>query len=347
MFASHSPPLQRHAFRVLLLFAVITSIAWLWHPGPQRMRSIWRTGAGSAGNHPIDHLIKNANTEFDAVMARRTKDVHAGAVAYRERRGRHPPPGYDAWYKYAQDNNAVIVEDFFDQIYHDLNPFWGLPAEQIRHAAKELPIKLRVRNGTVQNPKGTIEWMNHWIDMLSRVQKFLPDLDMPINLMDEPRLIVPWEDINRYVSEGLKTRKVVPVSKVVQKFSHIDWDSKDEKSFQVDFIKDQGKYWDVARVGCAPDSPSRHVETATSFAGPPPVRCADMPEDAFTKGKNCDAGFASSISYQGYVANWTAVKDACLQPELRDSHGSFVEPLSQSTAQVLIPHFGGSKLTMV
>jgi len=348
MLASHRPPLQRHAFRIFLLFAAFACVAWLWHtPTPDRVRSMWMTGAGYASSHPIDYLLKNANTEFDAVMARRTKDVHAGATAYRERRGRHPPPGFDAWYQYAQDNDAVIVEDFFDQIYHDLNPFWGLPAEQIRHAAKELPIKIRVRNGTVQNPKGTIEWMNHWIDMVQKVEQYLPDLDMPVNLMDEPRLIVPWEDINRYVAEEHKTRKVLPVGEVIQQFSSVAWDRKDDTGFQVDFIKESGKYWDVARVGCAPDSPSRHVITPTSFQGPPPIDCTDLPDDAFTKGRDCNAGYASTISYKGYVSNWTAVKDACLQPELRDSHGSFVEPLSQSTAQVLIPHFGGSKLTMV
>jgi hypothetical protein len=183
--------------------------------------------------------------------------------------------------------------------------------------------------------------------MVQKVEQYLPDLDMPVNLMDEPRLIVPWEDINRYVTEGHKTRKLLPVNEVIQKYTPVAWDKKDDTGFQVDFVKETGKYWDVARVGCAPDSPSRHVTTPTSFYGPPPISCMDVPDDAFTNGKKCNAGYAATISYKGYVSNWTAVKDACLQPELRDMHGSFVEPLSQSTAQVLIPHFGGSKLTMV
>ena len=119
MLAPHHIPFQRHAFRIFLLFAVFTFVAWLWHPAPDRVRSMWADRY--SGKHPIDHLIHNAQTEFDAVLAKQTHDLHAGAAAYRERRGRHPPPGFDAWYKYAQEHNAVIVEDFWDQIYHDLN----------------------------------------------------------------------------------------------------------------------------------------------------------------------------------------------------------------------------------
>lgn len=46
----------------------------------------------------------------------------------------------------------------------------------------------------------------------------------------------------------------------------------------------------------------------------------------------------------GYVKNFTAASDPCVQPHLRGLHGTFIEPISMSTTSELIPLFGGSKL---
>src|SRR5438034_3731491 len=83
-------------------------------------------------HHPIDTLIRASDKQFKSLLLRQTYDLKSAAAEYRRQRGRHPPPGFDAWFEFAQEKEAIIVESFWDQIYHDLNPFWALPASRLR-----------------------------------------------------------------------------------------------------------------------------------------------------------------------------------------------------------------------
>lgn len=322
--------------RVLLVLAVsctLTVTAWLWQRSPQSAAPVPESHhfrLPSAQNHPIDILIKKADKQLHSLLAKESLDLRSAARAYRERRGRHPPPGFDKWFQFAHENGAVIVEEFFDQIYHDLTPFWGVEARQIRQQAKNFEQVVSVRNGTAtQKSDKQREWMDLWHNLVASIEKWLPDIDVPINVMDESRVIVPWEEINDYVERSKKSRKIIPNRQVVKTFTGLkDIDENPGEPVDLEFIK-HAAYWDVARVGCSPHSPSRNVSAQTDFTGPPLV-----PE-----------GFPLG-SYHGYVQNWTEAKDPCLQPGLRESHGTFVEPISQSTTHKLFPMFGGSKLPM-
>ncbi|KAF2469437.1 uncharacterized protein BDR25DRAFT_229475 [Lindgomyces ingoldianus] len=278
--------------------------------------------------HPIDHLIEEAGTEWFKLMARETHDLSSTAKAYRARRGRHPPPGFGQWYKFAKDHDVVMVEDFFDQIYHDLTPFWGVEAKKIRRQAKHFTHVISVRNGTATYKTDHDRiWMTLWHNLTATIQEYLPDVDIPINVMDESRVIVPWEDINEYVKAEGDSRKFMPKLEVVTQLSGLEELDKDPGEPSAPEWITSGWYWDTARVGCSPSSPSRRVPATRDFSGPPPV----------------PPGYPDN-SYQGYVRNWTAAKDPCLQPDLRGSHGTFVEPISQRTTRSLFPMFGGSKL---
>ncbi|KAF1958069.1 hypothetical protein CC80DRAFT_40187 [Byssothecium circinans] len=331
----------RHIVRVVVVFVILTVITQLWYYGPPHILSQLDKGKAAEaviGSHPIDYLIHEAKKTQKELLAKRTHDLGTTAEAYRKRRGRHPPPGFDKWFEYAKAHNAVIVEDFFDQIYHDLTPFGGLPAKQIRQHAKQLPFKISIRNKEMLEFQDDKNWMPIWHDMVKEIKDFLPDLDMPMNVMDEPRLIAPWEDINKYVQKEHESRTIVPTHNVIKELSPLDVDKDEGEKVEIEFIS-QGAYWDTARVACAPDSPSRSVPAATNFTGSPPY-CKGEP------GEQCSPDASIWLSYKGYVSNWTAVKDPCLQPELRETHGSFIEPLSQSTTRSLVPLFGGSKLPM-
>ncbi|ORX98030.1 capsule-associated protein-like protein CAP1 [Clohesyomyces aquaticus] len=328
------------ALKVLLFFAlsvILVGTAWLWQRSPRSVASIsmphdhkGQDKGQAPKTHPIDDLIEHAGTEWFKLMAKQTHDLSGAAKAYRARRGRHPPPGFDRWYQFAKDNNAVMVEDFFDQIYDDLAPFWGVEAKKIRRQAKRFDFVVSVRNGTAtQKTDHERPWMNLWHDLTSTIQEHLPDIDIPINVMDESRVIVPWEDINEYVKAERGSRKLVPRPEVVTELMGLeDVDADAGEPIEIPWVTG-GLYWDTARVGCPPNSPAREVPASTNFSGPPPMPSA-FPER----------------SYYGYVKNWTAAKDPCLQPDLRESHGTFIEPLSQRTTHSLFPMFGGSKLPM-
>ncbi|KAI9799163.1 MAG: hypothetical protein M1833_004203 [Piccolia ochrophora] len=295
------------------------------------------------GVHPIDKLITSAAKEFTALLSKETKDVQSAAAAYRERRGRHPPPGFDAWFTFAKEHNALIVEDFFDQIYHDLNPYWGIEPRRLRKEAKNGDEVLSVRNGKTQNPNER-PWMGLWSDLIETIQKLLPDLDVPVNGMDESRLVVPWEKIDEYMAAEKKSRQMPPPSEVVQEYTGLreldaepaekidpKWDKSGNSTLsQIHFsvLRCSAPYFAMARRGCHPESPARKADIQKDFTRPPQL----------------SMHHALPHTYRGYVQNWTLATEFCHQPDLQALHGSFIEPISISTSDQLIPLFGGSKL---
>lgn len=168
--------------------------------------------------HPIDELIEKAEREFDGVLKKESKGLKAAAAEYRSRRGRHPPPGFDIWFRFAKENNAVIIEDFWDQIYHDLGPFWGMPPAVMRREAWRGGMTINVRN---RKAKASSDWFwtQIWLNMTQTIEHMLPDLDMSLNPMDEPRIVVSWEEIDGLMEVERSTRYMPPPEEMVDNFS--------------------------------------------------------------------------------------------------------------------------------
>lgn len=290
----------------------------------------------SRPHHIIDELVEQAHTEFDELRRRRTYGVERAAAAYRKRRGRHPPPEFDKWVQYAESQDAIVIEELFDQIYNDLEPFWALPAADIRKAALSWPHVVSVRDhvATFRSDKDRV-WMGLWHSMIQQLEHLLPDVDLAINEMDESRLLVPWEKINEYMTIAAKTKRwapPTPAAPVITVYGTLNTSTlMDDRPSVDDHWITSGNYWNIAREACPPDSAARTAELDSDFSTP--------------------AVFPSGYPYgtdatQGYVKNWTSAKDPCLHPHLRNLHGTFIEPLSLSTSTDLFPLFGGSKLPM-
>jgi hypothetical protein len=321
--------------RILVFIAVVGSVHHLWAQTPAPRKIV--VTAGSSHHHPIDDLITNAEATLRSLLSKQTTTLTETADAYRDRRGRHPPPGFEQWHAFASAHNAVLVEDFFDQIYDDLSPFWSVPAKQIRQQARQLPNRIVVRNKKVQTRKGDRKRLDTWIDMVQKIQHELPDLDMPLNMLDEPRVAVPWENISSYFEMESKARQLQPAYQVMQEFTHLDIDDEMIEYDEPKTFSDRSPYWDLVRAGCAPSAPSRNISTFANFSEPLVIclndDCGRMNSEAFT--------------YEGFISNWTRAKDPCLQPDLVSLHGALIEPLSQSTSRTLIPIFSSSKLSVV
>jgi hypothetical protein len=168
--------------------------------------------------HPIIQLALNAENDFNQLRNKETHDVASAAWAYREKRRRHPPPGFDKWHRYAQDNGAIIVEEFWDQIYHDLTPLWALSQKEMRDHVKAHNAILQIRKGAVTSTSDQF-WMEIWKSLVKSIVKDLPDLDMAMNTMDEPRLFIPWEDMNKHVETEQKGRVILPAGTVTSAYS--------------------------------------------------------------------------------------------------------------------------------
>ncbi|EKG15089.1 Lipopolysaccharide-modifying protein [Macrophomina phaseolina MS6] len=319
-----------------LVFAVFSvllalSLVYLWFDSDSTAGVVPSYGFRE---HAIDDLVNTAHARFNDVLAQRSNTLKQAAARYRHRRGRHPPPGFDAWFEYAQARDAVIVEDFFDRIYEDLEPFWGIPARDIRVAAATFePTVVSVRGGAVQRRTDHDRiWMDLWTDLVGTIAQSqkLPDLDMPINIMDESRLLVPWEDIDRLMAISAEGRSMPAPSAVSSQFTGLQ-DLEGAEGTPTEWIREEPLVWPLVSAACPPDSPTRAQPNGLDRTKP----ASDYMPTHFPDG-----------SHSGYVSNWTAATDVCSQPHLRGLHGSFIEPQSVSIATRLIPMFGGSKLSV-
>jgi hypothetical protein len=135
-----------------------------------------------------------------------------------------------------------MVEEFFDQIYHDLGPFWGVEPKVMRKEAWDYEMTINIRNQNASAGSGWF-WTQIWLDLTKTIQHLLPDMDLALNSMDEPRIAVPWEDINGYMEKERASRKMAHPKDVVSDFQilsqHPDaevemaqkwWESKKETS---------------------------------------------------------------------------------------------------------------------
>ena len=288
--------------------------------------------AATADSHPISRLISNATQHFEEVLSQRSFTLQDAAARYRQRRGRHPPPGFDLWFKQAIKDNAVVVESFFDRIHHDINPLWALNPREMRVQAASQPQVIKVRNGKavmVTDDPERQPWIQHWTKLVKKMMPHLPDLDMAINVMDETRILTPWETINQYVKTEREHRKLIGPQHAITEYSGLgDIDSNKDNTYDPGWIKDDARvYWDHFRVTCPSHAAARNVSALKSFDTPVDYPSEQMP-----------------YTYHGFIQNFTQAQDPCLQPHMRGLHGTFVESVSVSTTHTLFPLFGGSKL---
>lgn len=217
--------------RCLVLASLSLLVVWYYLDAASQVLSSTTSAPPIPGlrAHPIDELIAQAEKDFDALVATESNTLTESAAAYRLKRGRHPPPGFDRWFKFAKDNNVLIVEDFWDQIYHDLEPFWALPAARIRKDAWDFEMTINIRDQKATAGSDWF-WTEIWLGLIRTIEHLLPDMDIALNAMDEPRIVVPWEDLAGFMDEAQKTRSMPDPQDVVSEFSRLATSGEDPQS---------------------------------------------------------------------------------------------------------------------
>lgn len=277
--------------------------------------------------HPIDELILDSDRTLDHLLLKRATDVKSAAANYRDRRGRHPPPGFDKWVEYALAHDAILVEQFFDRIDKDLRPFWALNVTITASQAGGWEHVIRVRNGAatgVGDVTGRVPWLKLWTELIAEAAQWLPDVDIPINYMDESRIMAPWDDINTLVQIAESNKSITPPDETLQTYTGL---GHTDEVPTTEWIRN-ARFWDLARKGCPPDSPGRDAAAIQDFSEPPL-----FPQN-----------WSPSFSRDMFVQNYSASMDPCVQPHLRSLHGTFVAPVTMATSQTLIPMFSGCKI---
>ncbi|KAH3597553.1 hypothetical protein KXV56_007693, partial [Aspergillus fumigatus] len=169
---------------------------------------------------------------------------------------------------------------------------------EIRRQAQSLKPRIAVRNhkATAITDHGAL-WLDSWLSLVGSIEQYLPDLDMPFNPMDESRIVVPSETIAEYMVKERVSRQWMrdkSPAEFITEYTAVKNESESGK-FEPRFLgPDDGQFWDMARVGCPPDSPSRKSLSLN------PATVLHVAMENFLP-----------HSQNGYVRNWTQSKDIC------------------------------------
>jgi len=307
---------QRKQINVLLVsLCLLTTVWWISHTSWDTANVLTNerlTRHSMQTHHPLDDVIDEAQKIHGERISQTSNSLHGAVYAYRQRRGRHPPPGFEKWYNRALSTNAVIVESFFDQIYEDLEPFWGLEPASIRGALKDWTWTLRIRSGKVKDiPQGRFR-SRTWGDMINQVASDLPDMDVAINPLDEPRIFAPFTQINnatRVAAEQCKRMMSLPVGEV--KNNPTKWTASTSSAIKREWIK-KGKLWPYIHKTCPPTNGHTHEE--------------------------------ADLSVSTYSFNWTTSKEICANHHWAEMHGSLIKPATIDISTELLPIFSAAKL---
>lgn len=289
-------------------------------------------------SHPIARLINDANANFDEKLARQSTTIEQAVQEYRRRYGMPPPPHFDKWFQFAKKRGVQYIDEY-DTIYHSLLPFWSLSPKVIRDRAHEAlgydnaVIGLLIRNGKVTKVQGGGEgysWQREaTVGMMHDFLKYLPDMDLVFNVHDEPRVVVPHDDLHRMVTYA----KDVAIPPVFEKSSlQNKWSPRPPDLNKGDRIEEVrttrfNKFahqptWTHSRLSCPVDSPSRSLDE-TVLDNTEPYATSDL----------------------GFIYNTTARSDICLSPSLRNTYGFFDRPNAFNIVHDLFPVFSQSKIS--
>lgn len=200
--------------RRLLLLAITT-----WVFGALIYSAIKR---GVLDRHPVDKLIYAARTEGDRWLVQKARVSESLGVAVREyldrHAGRKPPPNFDKWYDFATAQNSIII-DHFPQIDDDLLPFWSVkPSRIVAEVSKLKAIRgismVSIKDGAVVPPisiESPLEptdevILRELVELIGPFAKHLPDMDLPVNLLDQPRVLAPWSGGPAASLESIETK---------------------------------------------------------------------------------------------------------------------------------------------
>ena len=286
-------------------------------------------------SHPIFQLTDAAAKEAEETLKRQSKSLGEAVVEYRKRYKISPPPNFDKWYNFAKDRGVYLVDEY-DTIHHSLLPFWALEPALIRGRAREslgfdnALMGVSIRNGTITNTEKGSDWQREaTTGMMREFLKYLPDMDLAFNLHDEPRVVVPHDDLSRLVKRAVD--EVLPAIAAVadprNSWSPRPIDVNDGRSVPDVRITRFNRFahqptWTHSRLSCPPQSPSRAFDES-------------MPDNTA----------AYTFSDLHLVRNKTAFSDICNSPSFRETFGFFDRPNAFDIVQDLFPIFSQSKVS--
>lgn len=311
-----------------LIFLLVLFLGWSYDLTTQELVA-----------HPIDWLISKAEKRSNdwANQAFTSQNLAECVQEYERRYQRHPPPGFDAWYRYATARNSVVIDDY-DTMMEDLLPFWGISPAEIRLRTQQVisdpwneVSEVIIRNGHAglgPDFLPTHRWMlDGAINLVKDFSSYLPDMVVTFNLNDEPRVAVPYKELQKLRSLATGSAKHLRMT-AKHTWSadraatwHIPEDLGSTRPFE-DYSRTNA--FSVGTVACPPSS---FAQRATTW-------------DSSTLCTSC----AVPHSHGVFLSNWTLSASPCHQPDLRNLHGFYLSPAAFKPSHQLLPVFSQSKV---
>lgn len=242
-----------------------------------------------------------------------------------------------------------------------MRPFWAVPPAEIRryaaHASDDLDhavSTISLRDGQVfQETWGS--WRSEtFIHMLATVAEWLPDMDLPMNRMDQPRVVVPWEEMQEMLAIEEQTRSL-PQANVRDSWTknmlgfwspkpqppetswlnrlnpfyypteHVETPSDPYPEYGW-FPYHGQQYMDLAAKACPPESYARNANSTEHF-------------------KVAEASYKHELG--GFVTNFNLSSDLCtVGPQISRLHGTLYASTSMLATHKLVPIFGECKVNV-
>lgn len=287
-------------------------------------------------HHPISELIKEADQKWRMYEDSRSSTFKEVVSKYRRRYGRHPPPRFPEWYQFARDRNVHNADDF-DQVMDDLRPFWAVDPLTIRKLAAHMSEKevdgvagIHIRSHKVihlTNPS----WRSaNMVTMIPNFIQHLPDMDIAVNRLDQPRVVVPWEDMQGLLATETYRRQMLP-----EAFGDFSTNMSDFLNTTVE--NDESPREDAGWYGAA----GRQYMEIAKTACPPEAHANNGGVDQVV----AEALYKNRLG--GVVTNFNLSSDLCtVGPEIQDKHGLLFSASSISATKRLVPVFGECKVNV-
>ena len=283
--------------------------------------------------HPISRYMKKADDELKAYEDGISRTFKETVDKYRRKYGRHPPPGFRDWYKFAREKAVHNIDDF-EQIMDDIRPFWGMKPSLIRTYAALLGADsdngisaLRIRNKKIWNTTFQNWRMETMRRMVEPFVKYLPDMDIAMNREDQPRIVVPWDDMQALLKKESETRRIAVASEASWTTNMTGFYREGVDSPKPDFKFEHiaGKqYMLTLKEACPPESPARNNVTDLASV------------EALYKDPN-----------GGFITNFNTSTDLCVMGHgIEDKHGIMFAASTLQNTPLLLPIFSECKVNV-
>ncbi|KAI5988946.1 glycosyltransferase family 90 protein [Pisolithus orientalis] len=267
------------------------------------------------GPHPMFELMRDAKASWNAKLSRASKTLEEAITEYRRRYKRAPPLGFDKWWEYVVKYD-VQLPDEYDEIYHDLEPYWGLDPADLAESVEELAtwddiftVEKTSSNSGLEIVSATVPESNRVlrdrieaiIDLTKDFGADLPPMRIQLSPRDDPRMHTDWRIRDMALSAARQGTTI--------------------RQSRLPPITEGG--WIQA---CPPNSPAR--------LNPPVLPPLD--------GSN--PTLSNMTAPKSFIVSHRTAMDPCYHPEILISHGQFLShrqgPLPHHTLVPLFSHCG-------